>query len=167
MQTTVHDRLRSFEETMSAETEEIKNLQLQWEGVIAEIFQLGIACLGEDDMASLLSPAGTDADEVKSTLFVPEQDSPPHHAEGKQKRVSFAGPDMSKLFPRFLSQAPGQQRKPVPTSPELPVDEVQQLEQTIADLGKQHMADLQRLEKEHLTWWKKRQKQIQQAFAQD
>ena len=167
MQMTIHDRFRSFEETVSAETEDFKNLQLQWEGVVAEIFQLGMACLGEENIASLLSAAGPDSGEAESTLFVPEQGDLTHKTMGKRKRVSFAGPDMAKLFPGFLFQASGQQRRPIPTLSELPADEVQQLEQVIADLGKQHVADLQRLEKEHLTWWKKKQKQIHQAFASD
>jgi hypothetical protein len=167
MQMTVHDRLRSFENTISAETEEIKNLQLQWEGVVADIFQLGMACLGEENIASLLSTAGPDGGEAESTLFVPEQSDSAHKAMGKRKRVSFAGPDMAKLFPGFLFQTPAHRRKPVPVSPQLPADEVQQLEQVIADLGKQHVAELQRLDTEHLAWWKKKQKQIQQAFAQD
>ncbi|KAF3040816.1 hypothetical protein E8E11_007227 [Didymella keratinophila] len=167
MQVTIQDRFRSFEEIMSAETEEFKNLQLQWEGAVADIFQLGMACLGEESIATLLSTAEPGAGEAESTLFVPEQGDSAHKAVGKRKRVSFAGPDMVKLFPGFLFQTPGQQMKPVPASPELPADEVQQLEQVIADLGKQHVADLQRLEKDHLTWWKKKQKQIHQAFASD
>lgn len=167
MQVTIHDRFRSFEETLSAETEEFKNLQLQWEGVVAKIFQLGTACLGEDNLASLLSVAGPDAGEAESTLFVPEQADSAHQAMGKKKRVSLAGSDMAKLFPGFLFQASGQQKRPIPALPELPADEVQQFERVIADLGKQHVADLQRLEKEHLTWWKKKQKQIHQAFASD
>ena len=152
---------------MSAETEQFKNLQLQWEGVVAEIFQLGMACLGEENIASLLSNAGSDAGEAESTLFVPEQGDSAHKAMGKRKRVSFACPDMAKLFPGFLFQTPAHQRKPVLASPKLPTDKVQQLEQVIADLGQQHVADLQRLEKEHLTWWKKKQKHIHQAFASD
>jgi hypothetical protein len=88
MQMTVHDRLRSFENTISAETEEIKNLQLQWEGVVADIFQLGMACLGEENIASLLSTAGPDGGEAESTLFVPEQSDSAHKAMGKRKRVS-------------------------------------------------------------------------------
>jgi hypothetical protein len=152
---------------LSAETEEFKNLQLQWEGVVAKIFQLGTACLGEDNLASLLSVAGPDAGEAESTLFVPEQADSAHQAIGKKKRVSLAGSDMAKLFPGFLFQASGQQKRPIPALPELPADEVQQFERVIADLGKQHVTDLQRLEKEHLTWWKKKQKQIHQAFASD
>lgn len=166
MQVTIHDRLRSFEEAVAAETEEIKNLQIQWEGVVAEIFQLGVACLGEKNIAALFSIGELEADEVESTLFVPEQGTSPHKAKGKRKRVSFAGPDMAKLFPGFLFQASGQQRKAIPASPELPTNEVQELEQVITDLGKQHVADLQQLEKEHVAWWKKKQKQLAYSFAE-
>lgn len=167
IQATVHDRFRSFEKTMSAEMAEIKNLQIQWESVVAEIFQLGMACLGQEDIAFLLANSELEAGEAESTPFDLEQTNSAHSVMGKRKRGSFAGANMAKVFPGFLFQAPTNQREPVPASPQLPADEVLQLEQVIVDLGKQHVTDLQRLEKDHLTWWKKKQTQIQRAFAQD
>lgn len=165
-QITLHDRFRSFEDTVQAETEELKNLQRQWESVVAEIFQLGVACLGEVDVTALFSTAGTDRDYPESTLFVPEHGSSAKKDESKRKRVSFAGPDMAALFPKFLLHTTGQQKLP-PVSPDLPTEEFQHLEQTIADLGVQHTADLQRLEKEHQAWWKKKQTQLAHTFMQD
>ncbi|KAF3032608.1 hypothetical protein E8E12_003640 [Didymella heteroderae] len=167
VQITLHERFQSFEETMQAETEEIKNLQIQWEGVVAEIFQLGVTCLGEEIVATLLSSTEPHVDEAESTLFVPEQGSSVHTGESKRKRMSFADPDMGKLLPGFLFRTPVQRRKPIPSSPELPADGVQQLEQTIVDLGKPHVAELQLLEKEHQAWWKKKQKQLAHTFMQD
>lgn len=152
---------------MAAETVEIKNLQTQWEGIVAEIFQFGVACLGEENIAALLSIGELEANQVESTLFVPEQGASPHKGKGKRKHVSFAGPDMAKLFPSFLFRAPGQQRKAIPASPELPTDEVEVLEQVIKVLGKQHVADLQQLEREYVAWWKKKQKQLAYSFAED
>jgi hypothetical protein len=167
MQTTMNDRFRSFEENIQVEREEIRKLQRQWESVVAEIFQLGVACLGKDNIAALLSTAEPDTEEAESTLFVPEHGDSTHKDKGKRKRVSFAGPDMANLFPGFLFQNPAQQRKTIPVSPDLPAEDVQQLEQRIRDLGNQHAADLQRLEKEHQTWWKKKQSQLAHTLMQD
>ncbi|KAF2625628.1 hypothetical protein BU25DRAFT_492878 [Macroventuria anomochaeta] len=172
VQTTLYDRFQSFEEHMRAEMQQIKELQRQWEGVVAEVFQLGIACLGENDIAALLSTADTDvndfspASKAESTPFVPEHDSSAK-GKGKRKRVSFAGPDMISLFPGFLFQTSGHQKKPIPAIPDLPSGEVQQLEGKIAGLGKQHVADLQRLEKEHKAWWERKQNQLAHTFLQD
>ncbi|KAJ4378366.1 hypothetical protein N0V86_006067 [Didymella sp. IMI 355093] len=167
MQTTVHDRFRSFEENIQVETGEVRKLQRQWESVVAEIFQLGVAHLGKDNIAILLSSAERDTEEVESILFIPEHGDSTHKGKGKRKRVSFASPDMANLFPGFLFQTSAQQRKSNPVSPDLPAEEVQQLEQRITDLGKQHAADLQRLEKEHQTWWNKKQTQLAHTLMQD
>lgn len=170
---TLHDRFQAFEERMQAETEDIKELQRQWESVVAEIFQLGVASLGDSDIAALLSTAETavnassPASKPDSTLFVPEHGSEIKQGKSKRKRVSFAGPDMMSLFPEFLLHASAQQRKPVPATPELPHEEVQQYEADIMGLGKQHIADLQRLEKEHNAWWERKQKQLANTFLQD
>lgn len=167
MQITLQDRFQSFEENIQVETEKIKNLQRQWEGVVAETFQLGVACLGEDNIAALLSTAEPDADEAGSTLFTPEHSGSAKNGKGKRRCVSFAGPDMASLFPGFLFHASGHQRKPLPATPDLPAAELQQLEQAIADLGKQHVVDLQKLEKEHQAWWQKKQTQLAHTFLQD
>ncbi|KAF1928552.1 uncharacterized protein M421DRAFT_62411 [Didymella exigua CBS 183.55] len=166
VQITVHDRFQSFEENVQAETKVIKNLQRQWEGVVAEIFSLGVACLGEDTIATVLSTAEPDADDAEPTLFVPEHKSSANKGKAKMKRVSFAGPDMANLFPVFLLQT-SEQQKLIPATRNLPIEEFRQLEQAIADMGKQHIADLQRLEREHQAWWKKKQIQLQHTFMQD
>lgn len=163
---TLHERFQSFEEKIQVETEEIKNLQRRWEGVVAEIFQVGVVCLGEDNMAALLSVAGPDVDGEKSTLFAPEHGSLTHKSKGKRKRVSFAGSDMETLFPGFLFHASEQQTL-VSATPNLSAKAAQQIEQEIVDLGKQHVVDLQRLEKEHQAWWKKKQNQLAHTFLQD
>lgn len=173
LQTTLHDRFQSFERHVQAETQQIKELQRQWEGVVADIFQLGVACLGENGIAALLSSAETDADvisqntEAGSTLFVPEYGGSVHTGKEKEKRVSFAVPDTTKLFPEFLFHAARLQRKPVPIATQMPIEEVHALEERLAGLGKQPLADLQRLEKEDQQWWKKKQNQLAHSFMQD
>jgi hypothetical protein len=158
---------------MQKETQQIKELQRQWEGVVAEIFQLGVACLGENDIAALLSTAEVEANasspasKAKSTLFVPEHGSSVRKGKGKRKRVSFTDPDLMSLFPEFLLYRSPNQRAPVPATPELPFDDVQQHEADIAGLGKQHIADLQRLQKEHKAWWERKQAQLANTFLQD
>lgn len=173
LQMMLQDRFKSFEEQVYAETQQLKELQKLWEGVVAEIFQLGVACLGENDMAALISTAETGAitsspaAKAQPTLFVPEHGSSVHKDKGKRKHVSFAGPDMMSLFPGFLLHAPGHQRKSMPFAPDMPLEEVLRFEGEIAGLGKQQMADLQRLEKEDQQWWKRKQTQLAHTFMQD
>ena len=140
---------------------------------MAEIFQLGVNSLGEDDMAAMLSIGETETDtsspapKTGSTLFVSEHCSSTKKCKGKRKRVSFAGPNVMSMFPEFLFHASGYQRKPIPFAPDLPHAEMEQLEKGIADLGKLHVADLQKLEKEDQEWWKRKQTQLAHTFMQD
>lgn len=172
VQTTLHERFQAFEAHVEAETEHIKVLQHQWEGVVAEIFQLGVACLGEADISALLSVPNKDSDaslptaEVDSTLFVPEHGSPGKGAGTKRKRVFVARPKMKNLFPDFLLHTSAHQDS-VPLAPGLPSDNVQQFEKDILSLGEQHIADLQTVDENHRAWWEKKQKYLMQTFMRD
>ncbi|KZM19261.1 uncharacterized protein EKO05_0007346 [Ascochyta rabiei] len=173
VQATLHDRLQAFEKHMEAETHEIKELQRQWEGVVAEMFQLGVTCLGERGMAALLSTAETDtnaswpASKAGSTLFLAEHGSPAQKGRRKRKRVSFVGPDLMSLFPAFLMEATEVPKPSTPAALHLSHEEVQRLEVEMVGLGKQHVADLQRLEKEDQKWWMRKQSQLAHTFTQD
>ncbi|KAG9205384.1 hypothetical protein G6514_008025 [Epicoccum nigrum] len=128
VQKNLHDRIQAFEERVRPEKEQIKVLQRQWDEVVAEIL-LGIAYLGESDIAALLSPsaAGLNASHpssgTESTLFVPEQEIPSKRAGEKRKHISFARPDMKKLFPSFLFHTSGQQ-KSISAVPDLSMEEI-------------------------------------------
>lgn len=171
-QTSLFDRFQAFEAHIQAETEQIAGLQQQWEGVVAEIFQLGVTCLGGADIAALLSTVNVDLNapssvsKAESTLFVPEHGTSEVKSKGKRKRVSFVRPDMMALFPDFLFHAPGMQ-KPVPATPDLPPEEVQKLKDEVFVLGRQHSAGLRQLEDEHKAWWERKQNQLAHTFLQD
>lgn len=170
-QTSLLDRFEAFEKHIRAEVEQMKDLQRQWEGVVAEIFQLSIVCLGETDVAALLSTANTDPDasspasKAESTLFVSAHGSSVK-GKGKRKHVSFASPDMMALFPEFLFHASGSQES-VATAPDLPLEVVQKFSDEVSVLGKQHSTDLRRLENEHKAWWERKQKQFAYTLMQD
>ncbi|KAJ4310885.1 hypothetical protein N0V94_008231 [Neodidymelliopsis sp. IMI 364377] len=172
-QTTLHDRFQAFEGHVREQMQQIKNLQRQWEGIVAEIFQLGITCLGENDMAVLLSTARGDIDALSPTSkaelmsFVPEHGSPAREAKSKRKRVSFAGPDMKSLFPEFLFHTSDSQKEPIYAVPEVPRDEIRQLDKEVSGLGKQHVVEVQRLEKEYEDWWTRKQTQLARTMLQD
>ena len=172
VQTNLHDRFQAFEEQVRTGKEQIKILQRQWDEVVAEIFQLGIAYLGESDMADMLLPsdaglaASTSASGAESSLFVPEQESPSKKAGEKRKRVSFAGPDLKRLFPSFLFHRSGHQ-KTIPVAPGLYMEEIQRFKKEISDLGNQHVAELQSIEGEYKAWWKKKQQHLAQFFMDD
>lgn len=141
---------------------------------MAEMFQLGVHCLGESNIAALLSTAEIDttavpspASTAESTLFVPDHGSSTKKGKAKRKRVSFAGPNMLSLFPEFLFHASGYLQRPIPAVPELPHDKAKQFEMEIGGLGNQHIADLQRLEKEDKDWWTRKQTQLAHTFMQD
>ncbi|KAF9693466.1 hypothetical protein EKO04_008358 [Ascochyta lentis] len=173
IQTTLHVRFHSFEKHTHAEMHQIKELQEQWESVMAEIFQLGVICLGEGVVAALLCTAKADANasspasKAEPTLFVSEHGSPAQEGRRKRRRVSFRGTDVMSLFPGFLHQASKLPRPSTPIAPETPHEEIHQFEGEIAGLGKQHVADLQRLEKEAQKWWLRKQTQLAHTFMQD
>ncbi|KAJ8111814.1 hypothetical protein OPT61_g5677 [Boeremia exigua] len=163
-QTTLHDRFQAFEDRVRAETEQIKELQRQWEGVVTEIFQLGVVCLGEADMAGLLSTA--DGGLAASKAAAPGHDGPAVKDKGKRKHVSFASPDLMALFPDFLF-AVSEPQKAVSAAPVVSVEGVQRFEKEIAGLGQQHGAELRRLEMEHKAWWERKQRQLAKTLMEE
>lgn len=172
VQTTLHERFQAFEAYVQEETKQVRALQHQWEGVVAEIFQLGVACLGETEIAALLSTANADPNASSpsakdgSALFMPEQEGSAEQAATKRKRVSFARPEMETLFPGFLLQPPAH-GKSVPVAPDLSLEQVQRFKDEISNLGGQHVAELQKVEEGHRAWWERKQKYLAQSLMQD
>lgn len=170
--TNLHDRFQSFEELVQVETEQIKVLQSRWEGVVAEIFQLGGACLGTSDIAALLFTAETGLEvssptsKAESTLFVPVHNGPDKKAGKKRKRKSFACPDMTMSFPPFLLNA-SEHREVVPATPDLPLGDIEDFKKDIAGLGSQHVVDLKQVEEGYKTWWEDKQKHLAQLLMED
>ncbi|KAF3011249.1 hypothetical protein E8E13_011657 [Curvularia kusanoi] len=167
--TTLHNRFQSFQEQVQAETEQIKVLQRQWEGVVAEIFQLGIACLGESDMIALLSTADTGSNAAKpasraaSTISGGDQESPSVRAGKKRKHLSSIVPAITMMFPDFLFHRSTQQ-KHIQATPSLPVKEIRRFKKEVSSLGSQHVDKFQTIEEGHKAWWKKKQKHLVQFF---
>ncbi|KAJ4349012.1 hypothetical protein N0V95_004949 [Ascochyta clinopodiicola] len=173
VQVTLLDRLGSFEKHIEEETQRMEGLQRQWEDVVAEMFQLGVTCLGERCMTTLLSTAEVDANmsspasKAESTLFVAEYGSSVQKGRRKRKRVSFVGLDGKSSFPDFLIHATEVSKQSITAALEMSHEEVQRLEADLAGLGKQQVADLQRLEKKDQKWWMRKQTQLAHTFMQD
>lgn len=168
VENTLADRMRNFDEHIQQQTQELKQLQTEWETIVGEIFKLGVICLGQGTMETLfsasentLSPSkATDADidDAESTLFVPEQDTPP---QGKKNDGTFKVP-----FPPFLYQ-PSRFRKPTPEPPTLSDEKVKELEMQIDELGKEHLKELRKIEDVRTAWLKKKHRLIAQAMLKE
>lgn len=172
VQTTLEEKLVSFEERYKKEAEEIMRLESQWEQIVSEIWKVGTQCLGEDAMSELLEqqPPSSPARNAEPTLFVPEQGSSPlptRTAENKdpKKHVTFQTPQRD--LPRFLLAPSVYRNHPIPTLPDLPEKEAKTLEDVVAKLGVEQIDELKRIDKEQQKWWGKKTQQIAMALGDD
>ncbi|KAF2127113.1 hypothetical protein P153DRAFT_59785 [Dothidotthia symphoricarpi CBS 119687] len=165
VESTLANRMDNFDEHIHQQTAELTKLQTEWEMIVGEIFKLGVTCLGDGAMETLLSasedtlsPSKTTDTTAESTLFVPEHDTPPPR---KKKCVTF-----QTTFPPFLYQA-SRFKKAAPETPRLLGEEVRELEAQVGNLGQEHLKDFCKIEDRHAAWLKKKHVLIAQAMLKE
>jgi hypothetical protein len=154
------DKIASFEKSYQKDVEELTRLQAKWETIVGEIWKTGLSCLGEEAMAQLflVSQDVLPTAEEEDSLFVPE-----HSPRNGKKRVTFAEP--APELPDFLL---GSSRlKPIPHLPELPKDAIKSLQDTVINLGSEHIAELKNMEDDEQKKWKKQMGSVIQALKDD
>lgn len=157
---------------------EIAQLEAAWEATVGELWKVGVQCLGEQAMESMLF-MDKDAEKLQllttkaePTLFVAEQGtSPPPHAAANKKRVTFDTPDdcnepplLNKRALHFLYQPSRLRVAPVPDMPALPKEEIGALETQIKEFGEKQLEDLKQAEKDYKLYWKKKNKLMAKVF---
>lgn len=178
---TLEDRMSDFVDHIEEQKAEIRQLEDQWESIVGEIWKVGVQCLGERVMRSMLF-VEKDADELlpsparaDSTIFVPEQDtSPQKRPAANKKRVTFDTPDdenesslSKKQVLHFLYGPSRLRHAPVPAMPSLPKEEMSALETQIEELGQKQLDDLKQAEKDCKTYWQKKNRMLAQVFVED
>jgi hypothetical protein len=164
---TLDTRMTDYEDHVANKRREIEKLKADWETIVGEIWKVGVLCLGEETMESLLftkkdihepSSLSTNAE---STLSVPGQGtSPPLRTSRSKKRVTFETLDVQDDLPSvtnnaldFLYQPSRLRSKPVPAAPTMPEQELKKLETQVRELGKKEMEEYRKVEKAHKVYW--------------
>lgn len=170
LDTTLRDKLARFEEQTLKDTEQLRVLQEKWEGVVGEIWKMGVSCLGEDAMVeAFLSPPPDEELAEKqddgTSLFVPEQ---------SKKRVTFENPPLPEVpdfltstsqLPEFLTRA--SKMKALPRLPELAREEVDKMEVAVSELGDEHVADMRAVDREYQKYWERKLGSMRRAVEGD
>jgi hypothetical protein len=187
--------MQHYSERIAEQASKVEKLQKEWEAIVGEIWKVGVGCLGEEAMESLLftkeqrlegetllpasSPAGsTDAE---STLFVPKHGTSPPPSRTKsrisKKHVTFLEqiPDKpnnatpTSKFPDFLYQ-PSRYRKdtlPIVASLSDKEREMKELKRSVAELGKKEIEDFNKIVVGQKEYWRKKTARLAIALKDD
>ncbi|KAL5120096.1 hypothetical protein ACEQ8H_001921 [Pleosporales sp. CAS-2024a] len=187
---TLETRMADYAAMVASQKAEITALRDKWETIVGEIWKVGVQCLGEESMRSMLfiTPTGHDPGQAvsssssppttaESTLFVPEQatsSQPRKHARNR-KKVSFAktmeteeevaGQEADALY--FLHQPSRLRVGPVMAAPAMPVREMEGLEQRVRHLGQKEYGELREAERHHKAYWQKKNERLAQVLNED
>lgn len=175
---TMEQKTAWFEAEVRDAEEELNKLHERWEMIVGEIWKCGTQVLGDRDMEAFLSSGPTtsavpktsekapDASRDKSSLSVPEvmdnSDNPRIEEPARvRKQVAFKPPP-----PKFLT-LPSEFNNPLVGLPDLPVQKIKEMEQTVKVLGDEHASKLANLERTHKSWWATKCEQIEFAMAME
>lgn len=181
IEATLATRMQDYKYHLAQRTEEVARLQKQWEMIVGEIWKLGVTCLGQDAMASLLLSKASeqsvgefpsDTTKAESTLFVPEHGSPSPVQDGSRgkKHVTFETPHIREGLTddlAFLSQLSRYKNDTLLAAPPLPEQDVQNMKKEIKRLGKKEMEKLQDIGKEKQQFWKRKANQIMKSLVEE
>lgn len=181
LMSTLEVRMLDYADHIAKQKAEVEKLKREWETTVGEIWKVGVQCLGEDAMRSMLFTKSDATDvaspptQAESTLFVPEQGtSPQPRTERTKKRVTFEtsvtneDPKMSpKRTLDFLYQPTRLRLVPVPTIPTLPKQQLSVLEAKVQELGKKEFDDYKKAEKDYKIYWKKKNEKLAQVLVED
>jgi hypothetical protein len=181
LMSTLESRMVDYDEYIAKHRAEIVKLKDDWEAVVGEIWKVGVQCLGEELMESMLftnkdaldfSSPTTKAD---SALFVPEEGSSPRPRTARnKKRVTFETPGSEEELPGtknsalgFLYQPTRVRLAPVPAVPALPKKEIRDLMTQVEELGQKELEEFKKAEREYKVYWQKKNKRLAQVLAED
>ena len=146
--------LRDFEKKHEACLKEIQILQNKWEIAVGEIWKVGVKCLGEKVMSTLLlrkppSLSLSPLQNVSDTLTIEELEPKP-----ARKKVKFQRPQPKAELPEFLY------RKSVcsdlPSPEQVSTKDIKKLEGMVDVCGTTQVKALVKIEKESKQSWVKK-----------
>jgi hypothetical protein len=190
---TLEKRMMNYDERIAEQAEQCAKLQKEWEAVVAEIWKLGVSCLGEEAMetllftkehrldgSTLLPPSSPlKATDAESTLFVPEHGTSPLRSRTRvtKKRVTFLenAPELRDKynalptfkFPAFLYQPSGYRKDTFPVVAGLSDREIKELKKNVKELGRKEIEDFRRIERDQKEYWRRKTAQLAVALKDD
>ena len=178
-----------YKDHIAKRTDEIVQLQREWEVVVGEIWKLGVSCLGEDPMEKLLCTntangsglPSSSPSKAESTLFVPEQGTspvpPPRKTQpSNKKHVTFETPNVRdkynaaslSRFPHFLCQQPSRHGTlPFPIVCPVAEQDMKTIELQVKQLGIAEIDELRKIDQEYQAYWRKKTAQLVGALKDD
>ncbi len=166
---TLETRMDNYEDYVAKKKSEIAQLQKDWEVIVGEIWKLGVSCLGEDVMKDLLFSPQDTSEEADLTLFVPEEGTSPaasYKPPASKKHVTFEADEEADASLNFLYQ-PSLYRNTVGIAPAIADNEIDELEAGISGLGQKQLEEFKKIEKDHQTFWRKKNAQLTKALKND
>ncbi|KAH8730185.1 hypothetical protein GQ44DRAFT_700975 [Phaeosphaeriaceae sp. PMI808] len=175
---TLEKRMFDYEAYVATQKVEIEEIRKNWLIVVGEIWKLGVHCLGESFMESMLFTGkethqpSSSPEETESAFFVPEQDpSPPPRTRRSNKRVTFEMPETgdelmggkSKALD-FLYQSSRLSHQPLPV---MPKQKIAGIEKQVKGLGKKEIEDYQKAEKDYKVYWQLKVAKLKEALEED
>lgn len=176
---TLGTRMQDFGQHIADEKAEIERLKKKWETTVGEIWKVGVLCLGEEVMESMLftnkltRDASSSPSKAESTLFVPEHGtSPPPRKTHSKKRVTFEAPEAEDELPTaastsldFLYQPSRLRLEPLPAVPALSDEQIGDLEEQVKELGNKEIEDYRKVERDYQAHWQKKTVQLLKVFG--
>ncbi|KAH7389328.1 hypothetical protein DE146DRAFT_620182 [Phaeosphaeria sp. MPI-PUGE-AT-0046c] len=177
----LEERMSDYLDYIEKHKAEIAKLEAEWEATVGEIWKVGVQCLGEKAMESMLF-VDEEGDELRAlaptaeaSLFVQGRStSPPLRAAPTKKRVTFETPDEEgdtltshRQALHFLYQPTRLRVPPVPDMPVLSKEEIGALETRIKELGQKQLDDLSQAQKDYKLYWQKKNKMLAKVFGDD
>jgi hypothetical protein len=164
---TLESRMTDYANHIAKHKVEIEKLKRDWDAIVGEIWKLGVLCLDEKTIESLLFTQETvhrlssSPTTAESTVFVPEQGTSPSPRDARNKKhVTFAAIDAEHVLPsaatsslEFLHQPSRIRVKPVAASPVIPEQEIENLQTQVRELGKKEIEEYRNAERAHKAYW--------------
>jgi hypothetical protein len=182
LMSTLESRMVDYEQYIAKHKAELEKLKDDWEAVVGEIWKVGVQCLGEElmesmlftskDVLDVLSPTTT----AESTLFMAEQGTSPRpRTVRNKKRVTFDTPgstgadllETGKGALKFLYQPTRVRLAPVPAVPPMPKHEASNLMTQVRELGQKELEEFRKAEREYKVYWQKKNRRLAQVLVED
>lgn len=157
------DGLADFQGRHEERLGEIRKLEVKWETVVGEIWKVGVNCLGEDAMSTLLltqpaPPPSPPAKAERYSLMLADLDPKP-----ARKKVKFEEAPLK--LPKFLSTPSRCPDLPFPE--QISREDIKVLEEKVDDFGTEQIESLAKVKKDGEMWWEKKQAQMLIALRKE
>ena len=162
---TLDDGLTDFSTRHRTRFEELHVLEKRWEITVAEIWKVGVGCLGQSTTLDLLmqrSPSVLPAYNEQSDLTPRDSEPKPAHKKVKFQQLNS---DPHPELPKFLSAETLYTEFPRPTP--ISKDNTKKLESKVDCLGTQQMKELTVIEEESRHSWAKKLRGVLHLLRDD